>query len=173
MFTDVRGFTSFSQNVSLPAANSFLNNFYDIVVHHTHAYGGVIDKFMGDGTMSIFGSLDKSRNYVRKCIAAAQAILRDFKAMTNQKAEPNLFLGVGVSQGPAMVGTFGNGDYINFTAIGPTVNLAARVQACAKNNNIYVTKEVTSFLDDEEYISRGRFELKNIPKRVPLYEVLV
>lgn len=171
MFTDVRGFTKFSQEVSLTAANSFLNNFYDIVVHHTHTHGGIVDKFLGDGTMSMFGALDRSRSYVKKCVMAAEGIMRDFQDMTMQVAEPSLFLGVGIAQGPAMVGTFGNGEFVNFTAIGHTVNLAARVQSCATNNNILVTKEVTEFLEPDDYRNVGKFELKNVAKKVSLYEV--
>lgn len=173
MFTDVRGFTKFSQKVSLPAANSFLNNFYDIVIHHTQRNGGVMDKFMGDGTMSVFGALDRKRtSYVTNCVAAAKDILKDFKDMTMQKDEPSLFLGVGISQGPAMIGTFGNGDFVNFTAIGHTVNLAARVQGCVHDNSVYMTREVTNFLDRDIYKSKGKFELKNVNKKVELFELI-
>jgi adenylate cyclase len=171
MFTDVRGFTSFSQNVSLAASNSFLNNFYDIVVHHTQAHGGIMDKFMGDGTMSIFGVFDNNESFVARSVAAAQAILRDFKDMTYQKDEPTLFLGVGIAYGPAIVGTFGNGEFVNFTAIGHTVNLAARIQGCVTNNSIYVTKEVTDCLKPGDYKLRGKYALKNVQKRIDLYEV--
>lgn len=172
MFTDVRGFTTFSQEVSLAAANSFLNNFYDIVVHHTQAYGGIVDKFLGDGTMSIFGAMGRTKNYPTRCIAAAEAILKDFKDMTNQKSGPNLFLGIGISKGPAIVGTFGNGDFVNFTAIGHTVNLSARVQGCAKNNNILVTKEMAESLPNEKLVAKGLYSLKNVNKKIPLFEVL-
>lgn len=172
MFTDVRGFTKLSQEISLNAANSFLNNFYDIVVHHTQSFGGVMDKFIGDGTMSIFGGLDRSRNYVKRCVAAGQAILEDFKDMTMQKDEPTLFLGIGIAQGPAMIGTFGNGEFVNFTAIGHTVNLSARIQGCVKNNGIFVNKEVTEFLEPEQYKFKGKFELKNVKNKVGLYEVV-
>lgn len=171
MFTDVRGFTTFSQQVSLAAANSFLNNFYDIVVHHTQANGGIVDKFLGDGTMSIFGAMGRTKNYTQRCIVAAEAILKDFKDMTMQKDEPTLFLGVGISKGPAIVGTFGNGDFVNFTAIGHTVNMSARVQGCAKNNNIMATKEVVDYLPKERYESRGLFALKNVNKKTPLFEI--
>ncbi|MCA9379086.1 adenylate/guanylate cyclase domain-containing protein [Candidatus Dojkabacteria bacterium] len=172
MFTDVRGFTKYSQEVSLPAANSFLNNFYDIAIHHTQRFGGVMDKFLGDGTMSVFGALDRKRtSYVTNCVAAAKAILKDFKDMTMQKDEPSLFLGVGLSQGPAMIGTFGNGEFVNFTAIGHTVNLAARVQGCVHNNSVYMTKEVSNFLEKGQYHSKGKFDLKNVNKKVELFEL--
>ncbi len=172
MFTDVRGFTKFSQQVSLAEAKSFLNNFYDIVVYHTQAHGGIIDKFMGDGTMSIFGAIDpRSQTYVQDCILAGIDILHDFRQMTMQKSEPSLFLGVGVAQGPAIVGTFGNGEFVNFTAIGHTVNLAARVQSKVTDNSIFVTKEVSQFLAPHEYRSRGRFELKNVLSKVELFQI--
>ncbi len=171
MFTDVRGFTSFSQRVSLAASNSFLNNFYDIVVHHTQAHGGIMDKFIGDGTMSIFGVFDNNQSFVKRAVESAKSVLQDFKDMTYQKDEPSLFLGVGIAYGPAIVGTFGNGDFVNFTAIGHTVNLAARIQGCVTNNNIYVTKEVTDYLKPGDFKLRGKYALKNVQKRVDLYEV--
>ncbi len=130
-----------------------------------------MDKFMGDGTMSLFGAFDNNDSFVQRSVASARAILQDFKDMTFQKDEPSLFLGVGIAYGPAIVGTFGNGEFVNFTAIGHTVNLAARIQGCVTNNSIYVSKEVTPWLKPAEYKLRGKFALKNVQKRVDLYEV--
>lgn len=171
VFTDVRGFTRFSEKASLPAANSFLNNFYDIVIHHTQAHGGIVDKFMGDGTMAIFGAFGDKGDYTRNAVEATKAILRDFVMMTNQKNEPSLFLGAGISKGPAIVGMFGNGDFVTFTAIGHTVNIASRLQGQASKNSIYATKEVVSQLSEKEYRSKGRFELKNVSRKIELFEI--
>lgn len=171
LFTDVRGFTAYSEKNTLRAANSLLNNFYDMVIHHTQVNGGIVDKFMGDGTMCIFGAFDNDDSYVIRAVAAAQAILRDFIQMTTQKHEPNLFLGAAITKGPAIVGMFGNGEYVSFTAIGSTVNLAARVQTKADNNNLLVTKEVTDYLPEHNYVSKGKHAFKNVTKKVEVFEV--
>lgn len=173
LFTDVRGFTKFSEKASLPAANSFLNNFYDIVIHHTRANGGVVDKLIGDGTMSIFGAFDDDEeDYTLKCIAAAKGIQQDFIQMISQEDEPSVNLGVGIAKGKALLGAYGNGEFVNFTAIGHTVNLAARLQGQAKNNEIFTVKPVTQYLHPDQYTSAGRFQLKNVSKTVEIFEVL-
>ncbi len=102
---------------------------------------------------------------------STQGIMRDFEQMTRQKSEPDLFLGAGITCGPAMVGNFGNGDMVSFTAIGSTVNLAARVQGIAKNNQIYVTKRVAEVLEDSMYESKGFQRFKNVNKPVEIFEI--
>jgi adenylate cyclase len=172
LFTDVRGFTSFSEDHSLRAANSLLNNFYDMVIHHTQKNGGIVDKFMGDGTMCIFGAFDDDESYVIRSVHAAKGILRDFVQMTTQKHQPSLFLGAGITKGPAMLGMFGNGEFVNFTAIGSIVNLAARIQGKSDDNNLLVTKDVVDYLPSGSYKSKGRHSFKNVSKRVEVFEVL-
>jgi adenylate cyclase len=172
MFTDLRGFTKYSEKASLLSTNNLLNNFYDIVIHHTQENSGIVDKFMGDGTMSIFGMFNpRPQSMARAAARAAMGIMQDFKGMTSQIHEPNLRLGIGLSQGPSLVGNFGNGELVTFTAIGTTVNLAARVQGQAEDNNILATKEVIGHLPDKNHTSKGYFELKNVSKKLELFEL--
>lgn len=170
MFTDLRGFTSFSEQTSLRATSSLLNNFYDMVISHTQMQGGMIDKFMGDGSMSIF-TADNGSNHALAAVKAAQAIVKDFTSMTSQSHEPDLHIGVGIATGPALVGFFGNGDYVSFTALGSIVNLAARIQGAAENDNILVTAGTANELPEELLNYYGRKEFKNVSKRVDLYEI--
>jgi adenylate cyclase len=172
LFTDVRGFTTFSEKSGLQATNSFLNNYYDIVIEHTQNLGGIMDKFLGDGTMSIFGAFDEEQSYVERCVEASKRILNDFVSMTSQKDEPTLFLGVGINAGKAIIGAFGNGEFVDFTAIGHTVNVAARIQSVACDNQIYVTRDVTEHLEENEYRSKGYFHLKNVLKSIELFEII-
>lgn len=173
MFVDVRGFTRFAEDNSLQAVNSFLNNFYDIVIHHSQLYGGIVDKFTGDGAMLIFGAFSSQPctqdNFVQNAVHAASNIINDFTLMTMQKHEPYLFIGVGISYGPAIIGTFGNGDYVNFTAIGHTVNVAARIQSLARNNKALCTKEVAKFLPAYTYRPQRKVILKNVRRAVELF----
>jgi class 3 adenylate cyclase len=92
--------------------------------------------------------------------------------MTTQKHQPSLFLGAGITKGPAMLGMFGNGEFVNFTAIGSIVNLAARIQGKSDDNNLLVTKDVVDYLPSGSYKSKGRHSFKNVSKRVEVFEVL-
>lgn len=173
MFTDLRGFTRYSEKADLRSTNSLLNNFYDIVIYHTQQNTGVIDKFIGDGTMSIFGMFDPAAAAMAAAaVSAARGIMQDFTDMTSQSHEPNLALGIGIAQGPALVGNFGNGELVTFTAVGNTVNLAARIQGLADANNILITRDVAKYLPSETCANKGRFEFKNVTKKVEIFEVV-
>lgn len=171
MFTDMRGFTRYSEQANFQTARSLLNNFYDMVVHHTHTQGGIVDKFMGDGTMSLFGVFEDDIAYVERSVAAACGIVRDFASMTKQKHQPDLYIGIGLNMGPALVGNFGNGDYVSFTAIGSTVNVAARVESAARNNQVLITKKVAENIRRSTYASRGRQQFKNVSRPVEVFEI--
>ena len=172
LFTDVRGFTALSQRKSMRVTNSLVNNFYDMIIHHTQAHGGIVDKFMGDGTMSLFGVYDDNDEYVREAVDAARAVAKDFSDMTSQKHQPEISLGIGINYGTALVGTFGNGEFLSFTALGHTVNLAARIQGKAENNKVFISQSVADFLEPPEYTGAGKYELKGVDKPVQLFEVL-
>ena len=171
LFTDIRQFTNFSHKINLAPLSSFLNNYYDIVIHHTRSHGGVVDKLMGDGSMSLFGALDDNPEYIHNSAAAARGILADFRSMILESHEPNVGLGVGIAAGPTIVGTFGNGELISFTALGTTVNLAARIEALSSGRDILCNSVVAKELNEDEVKFKGWHELKGFAKKKRVYYI--
>jgi len=78
---------------------------------------------------------------------------------------------IGINQGPAIVGTFGSERRSDYTAIGPTINLASRIERAARPNEILVSSHAARYLPDNALESRGKFELKGITEPVTLFAI--
>lgn len=140
MFADLRNFTSLSSNV--PAAeivrmlNLFLTEMVDIVEDH----GGMVNKFLGDGFMALFGATDESDSHPDQAIAAGQQIVAAMTRVNERLqvdvhhagADRTLAIGVGIHTGPAIVGSIGSSKRLEYTAIGDTVNVASRIESLTK-----------------------------------------
>jgi adenylate cyclase len=169
IFTDLRGFTNLSMRTDLRTLTNIANNYYDIVIEHTNANGGIVDKLMGDGAMCLFGVTGKG-DYIQQAVKAARGILVDFRSMIGSQKK-HLALGIGLAAGPTVVGTFGNGNYNSFTALGTTVNMASRIQGLATGRDILCNKRVADELDRDEIKVKGEYELKGINRKTKVYYI--
>ncbi len=135
MFVDVRNFTSHSSDHSPEEVVAVLNIFFREAVDTVESHGGMVNKFLGDGFMALFGVGATSGNHAQQAIDAGRALL----ACLDESAEeleqagwPGLRIGIGINTGPAIVGSIGSPRRQEYTAIGDTVNVAARVEALTK-----------------------------------------
>lgn len=170
IFTDLRGFTNLTLRTDVKELSNILNNYYDMVIDNVHKNHGIIDKLMGDGVMCLFGALGNDPHYIEHGVTAAQSILRDFRSMIGGFRR-HLALGIGIAAGPAVVGAFGNGNLLSFTALGQTVNLAARIQGLATGRDILCNKLVADTLKQTDTKLKGEYELKGINKKSKVYYV--
>lgn len=139
MFADLRGFTAFSED-RLPFDIVFiLNRFMMAIQVEIEAHGGVVDKFMGDGVMAIFGMDKEPSDGVRDAIAAAQRIHRRVEELNSQFEDvmsSKLSIGFGIHAGPVVIGRIGSkpqdGAAGQLTVIGDTVNTASRLEGLCK-----------------------------------------
>jgi adenylate cyclase len=135
LFADLRTFTGIAEQ-KLPYDLVFLLNSYFAAVGEAIARaGGIVDKFIGDGVMALFGVDSSVETGSRQALAAARAMVREMELL-NQNLSVELpvplKIGIGIHSGPAVVGRMGYGSTIHLTAIGDTVNVASRLQDLTK-----------------------------------------
>jgi adenylate cyclase len=147
LFADLRTFTGIAEQ-KLPYDLVFLlNSYFETVGESIASAGGMVDKFIGDGVMALFGIEAGPAEGCRQALAAAQRMVDQVQmlsqALAEELAEP-LRIGVGIHCGPAVVGRMGYGATIHLTAIGDTVNVASRLQDLTKefSCHLVISEEV-------------------------------
>ena len=152
MFTDVRGYTALSQTLEPTTLFYKLSRHLGMQVDCVYRHGGYIDKFGGDGIMAVFDSSDRAS---RACRCALEII--GLTKMDQVAGEtPVMELGIGVHMGPVLIGNIGSEDHLDYSAIGATVNLAARLCGCADPMSIVVSNAVSDAGSGDHRLSFGR-----------------
>ncbi len=133
LFSDVRGFTAFSERHEPEEAVEFLNRFFEFMVRAISLSGGVVDKFVGDSIMGIFlpnhpSGISPELRAVHAALRM-KAYLREFNLRQSQLGLGEFEAGIGINAGPVILGNVGADSRFEFTAMGETVNLAARLEA--------------------------------------------
>lgn len=135
MFVDVRNFTDHSSRHSPEEVVAVLNIFFREAVDKVESHGGMVNKFLGDGFMALFGIGTPDENHCQQAVEAGKAMLcclEQTASELEQAGWPGLRIGIGINTGPAVVGSIGSPKRQEYTAIGDTVNVAARVEALTK-----------------------------------------
>jgi adenylate cyclase len=141
-FTDIRGFTAFSEGTEPARLFSLVSELLADQVNIVHDYGGYVDKFGGDGVMAVF---DGPEMVLQSCLCALN-ILESVVEQNSVHTEEIRKVGIGIHTGRAAVGNIGSPEHLDYSAIGSTVNLAARLCGEAKATSIVVSKAVRDTL---------------------------
>ena len=128
MFVDVRDFTPFAEANTAEDTVARLNALFDIVVPAVVDAGGHVNKFLGDGALAVFGAPNDLADHADAAVTAAVLIQR----LVADRFGGELRIGIGVNTGVVIAGTIGGGGKLEFTLIGDTVNVAARVEQLTK-----------------------------------------
>jgi len=160
--SDLRGFTALSDHASAETVIATLNALFDLQANAIHAEGGEILKFIGDGVLAIFpaATVDAAQTAARRALAAARATLG---AMGT--GDPSLRLVIALHFGEVTYGNIGSADRVDFTVIGPAVNLVSRIEAIAKARDLPLIVSddfARAFGYCQELPSLGRFELRGL-----------
>jgi adenylate cyclase len=136
LFADVHGSTAIAEQVSASAFGALLQEYYRLAAAAVDRNGGVVDKFLGDGVMALFIPVITGENHAARAVAAGRAVL----AAVEELSARGLLVGAGVHAGPAYVGLIGSDHHSDFTAVGDTVNVAARLGAQAGPGELLVSR---------------------------------
>lgn len=175
LFVDIRGFTTMSEALEPEQVVEILNHYLNLTTTAIFKNKGTLDKFVGDATMAVFNSPFDLDDYVFCAVCAAMDIVAGGEALEHELMEQygrSVGFGVGVNCGPAVVGNVGCEFRMDFTAIGDTVNTAARLEANAKKGQVLISDAVYERIKDRiEAEEVGEIPLKGKSKGVFVYSV--
>ena len=161
-FSDIEKFSTVSEKLPAEYLILHLSEYFDEMTKEIMKHDGVIDKYIGDSVMAIWGAPNPDENQVINACNAAlgcQKILEELKEKWAPLGKPPLPTRIGIHTGQAIVGNIGSQDRMNFTAIGDSVNIASRLEGA---NKYYGTKILVS--ENVEAIARGRILFRVIDK---------
>jgi class 3 adenylate cyclase len=176
-FADIRGYTSFSETREPEEIVKILNEYFSEAIQSILQYKGYIDKFIGDCIMAVWGvpmmpEKDDPINAV-SCALALQEMVRSAKRNFFKKSASNLRIGIGVNTGPLVAGNLGSMQRMDYSVIGDTVNLAARLESVAGPDEVIVSQSTRNQLTDAfRFEERPAVKVKGKDKPVKIYNVL-
>lgn len=167
-YCDLRGFTAMSDAMARDDVIALLNDYFECMAAPVHENGGEVLKFIGDALLAIFpiiDDLDRDRA-CRVALVAAEAALADLQRLNDrrrQEGRPPLEVGIGLHTGAVMYGNIGAPDRLDFTVIGPAVNLVTRIEAlCPTLGRTLLTSSRFASPCGSKLVSLGRHELKGV-----------
>lgn len=188
LFADLKGFTSIAEQTDPETLMSWLNQYLGAMADVVRAHGGIVDKFIGDAIMAVFG-VPIPRTTLEEIAKDAIAAVRCAKAMAstlgilNQQwqiqGRPTATMRVGIATGTVVTGSLGNSQRLDYTTIGDSVNVAARLESFNKSMNsgicrILINKETSQHLQGQfstKFIGKG--QLKGRQQPTEIYQVLL
>jgi class 3 adenylate cyclase len=171
LFADLRGYTAFSERTPPSQVVAMLNDAFGVVVPIVLGEGGTVIQFMGDAMMAIFNAPTPQPDHALRAARAALAMQQAIGDLETTEETPRFR--VGINSGPALVGNIGAAEMRNFSAIGDTTNLAARLQTFAEEGSVVIGAGTYALLGDEAIVRPlGRPELKGKSQPVEVYELL-
>lgn len=176
LFVDIRGFTPLSESMQPEQVVSILNEYLTLTSSCILKHNGTLDKFIGDATMAVFNAPFDQEDYVYEAVATAWDIKsgsQELRERLEREFGKIVGFGVGVNCGPAVVGNIGSDFRMDYTAIGDTVNTAARLESNAKAEEILISEYVYEKLKDRIQVEEvGAIPLKGKSTKINVYRVL-
>ena len=180
MFVDMRSWTARASSSPPAEIVEIMNDFFRVSVRAVEEdRRGMVNKYLGDGFMAIFGAGDSDSNHACDAVAAGCEILRAVRGLNDELAAKHrapIQIGIGIHSGPAIVGSVGSPQRLEFTAIGNTVNVASRIQGLTKSvgRPLLVTSDVCDRAGDSfAFEQLPPQEVRGIEGRVMIFAVAV
>ncbi len=176
-FADIRGYTSFSENKDPEYIIKVLNEYFSEAVESVIKHKGYIDKFIGDCIMAAWGvplqTVKEDAIQAVSCALEIQELVRSKERHFFKGEASALKIGIGMDTGPIVAGNLGSSRRMNYTVIGDTVNLAARLEGVAGPGEVIITEKTRKYLADHFKIEKRQpVKVKGKTEPIPIYRVL-
>lgn len=179
LFADIRSFTTISEHMAPEKVIDVLNEYFDCMVDIIFEHYGILDKFVGDELMAVFGLVGPSEDECKHAVNAVNAAIAMQKRIKTlmldfaNKGYPVFEIGIGINTGDTVVGNVGSKNRMDYTVIGDTVNVAARLEKIAKGHAIIIGEETRDQCECAvKTTSRGEIKVKNRAKAVKCFQVI-
>jgi adenylate cyclase len=177
LFADIRGFTTLAATLEPEQVVAILNEYFGEMTEIIFAHGGTLDKYIGDGLMALFGAPYEGPEDAANAVRAAVAMQRRMEHLKTHFRPKDgsgaaVEIGIGINTGLVTVGYVGSARRTDYTAIGDTVNMAARLENNAPRGGIYIARSTFECLKGE-FSCRGlQVKVKGKEEPVDCYQVL-
>lgn len=160
LFADVADYTAMSEKLDPEEVHQIMDGCFKILIDEIHKYEGTINQFTGDGVMALFGAPVAHEDHARRACQAALAIqkaMKEYGAKIEKETGKEFKMRIGVNSGSVIVGAIGDDLRMDYTAVGDTTNLAARMESLAQPGTVMVT-------GDTHRLVREYFELESLDR---------
>ncbi len=177
LFADIVGFTQRCEGMEPPEVAAFLTQFFSLATDSVFEFGGTVDKFIGDAIMAFFGAPLAQPDHAERAVLAGLAMRRRLKRWNRERILAGLDgveVRIAINSGPVVVGDIGSATRVDYTVLGNTVNVAARIEdAVAKPGQVVLgaaTQKAVAHLFPTEHL--GNIELRGLKAKLPVFRVL-
>lgn len=178
LFADIRGFTSMSEKMTAEEVSKILNEYFTEIEPIITKHNGVINKFIGDAVMAIFGEPIQDVNHPVNAVRCAYEMLILVDKLQDKwitEGKPKIEIGIGINTGEAFVGNIGSEKRLEYTVIGDTVNLASRIESYNKvyKTNFLISSSTYSYVSSiVDVLKISEVQIRGKAKKMDIYEVL-
>jgi len=173
MFADIVGFTALSERLSPVKIAELLNALFEEMLQEIFAEGGTLDKFIGDCIMAFFGAPETQLDHAERVFRAAKGMLSRLQRLNFNKilSEP-LELRIALNSGKAVVGDVGSLQRVDYTVLGPTINLASRMEGICPPGKLVISENTYKLLQPSQRLEleeMGEYRFRGIDQPVLIY----
>ncbi|MBQ8887055.1 MAG: adenylate/guanylate cyclase domain-containing protein [Candidatus Gastranaerophilales bacterium] len=178
LFVDIRNFTQISEELSPQEVSSILNEYFSTISPVIAKYNGIVNKYMGDGLLAIFGEPIKSDEHSLNAIKCGIEITDKVKVLREKllsEGKPKISIGIGINTGEVFAGNIGTDERLEYTVIGDNVNLAYRIEAYNQllKTQFLISEYTYQFVKDKvEVVKLSQVSIKGKSRPIDIYEVL-
>ena len=175
MFCDIRGFTTISERLEPKEIVSMLNRYFTRLEKPIVENGGIINKYIGDAIMAVFGVPLQSKTHAHDAWKAAQGMRKQLAALNEElkkEGRQEIRFGIGLCSGKVLAGNIGTANRLEYTVIGDTVNTASRIESLCKTykTDLLISEQTKELLPDEVSLTFiAESEIRGKEKRIKLY----